>query len=247
MVAVLAVLAAGCQFRASTDVVVERSGRGSFEVALGVDDDLARVLADAGVDLAVGLTGVRTAAPDWEVVETELDDGVEFRFRTDFSDPAGFESVAASLHGALGPGDGALYRGLELDVDESGAARFSGEVGLLLPSTVGVAGASIPFDADDLAALLAERGGRTVRAELRVTLPGEPIDHDATAIDGRTLTWRLPVGDLVEVHAVSQAPRSLSPTAMVGIVGAALVVVVGGALLVRRRSHARSEAVTGGA
>lgn len=239
--ALLAVVVTGCQLRLATDVSVASDGSGTVDVAVEVDAELEELLAGAGVDLTEGLDEAIAAAGAWEVEEVALDDGFGVRFRSTFVDPAGFEAAVAELHEGLSPEDGALFDRLELDVDADGAVAFDGVAGLVLPTTTGAEGDGVEFDADDLTALLAARGDELVRAELRLTLPAAPTAHDADEVQGRSLTWRLPVGEQRQVMARSAAPAGPAWW-LVGVVAAATALVVGGAVVAWRRRRAVTRA-----
>lgn len=208
----VAVAAAGCQLRIATDINLGPDGRGALEVAVGLDEELARALDDAGVDVLRGLERARAAADGWQVIEEPAGSAPSVRLRAAFDDADAFAELAGSLHAGLGDDDPRIHRDLAVVARPDGSVEVRGAAGLRLPSTTGAEGAGVTFDADDLDVLLAERGDEFVRVDLRVTLPSAPAAHDADEVDGRTLRWRLPVGSLRAFHARSE-PVARTPFA----------------------------------
>lgn len=207
LVGVLAVLASSCQLSLATDIAVAADGSGSLELAVAVDEELGRLLDDAGVDLTLGLEEADAAAPSWEVEEVARGAGREVRVRAAFAAPEELGRLVDELHAGLDADDPVVLDDVALVRDDEGGMAFEARAGLRLPTTAGASGTGVTFDADDLAAALERDGGSAVRYDLRLTLPGRPVDHDADARRGRTLTWDLPVGELRSVRATSAPPR----------------------------------------
>lgn len=235
----LALLTSACQLSLATDIGVESDGSGRLELAVAVDDELATILADAGADLTLGLAQAEAAAGDWEVEEVDDVAGRELRFRTSFDTPDELGRLVDELHAGLGEGDPAILSDVDLDVAEDGRASFRARAGLALPATTGAVGDGISFDADDLQELLDEQGERAARYDLRLTLPGRPVAHDADVVDGRTLTWHLPVGEMaaIEARAEPAADRTWVLAGAAFLVAAVLAATV--VVLARRRHRPR--------
>lgn len=239
----LALALSACQLRIGADIEVRSGGDGTFELLTAADGELVTMLAEAGVDLRTGLEEAVAAAPAWEVEATETDDGgLELAFSTTFDDPTELEGLVEELHAGLDEEDGALLRDLTVDVADDGAVSFAADAGVLLPTSTGVEGEDVAFDADDLEALIAERGDELVRADLRLTLPGPPVSHDADEVDGRNLVWRLPVGEMRPVSARSDAPEDRTLPVAIAVAAGALVIAALVVALVRRRGARRGAA-----
>lgn len=235
-----AVLTPACQLRLAMDVTTGSRGSGTFELAVVLDEELAAVLDEAGVDVLAGLNEARAAAPDWKIEKVERDDqGLELRLESSFDDVEEFGVLADRLDDALDEDDAHLYEDLRLDRHDDGAVAFDGRIGLLLPSAPGARGAGVTFDADDLERLLATRGEELVRYELRVTLPAPPLEHNADEVSGSSVIWRAPIGELRQVSAVSSVPREPSMLLLAGIalLAAAVTALVVRALHGRRLPH----------
>lgn len=232
LVALLALLAAGCQVRVATDVGVDQDGSGRLAVTVALDEELATSLTADDFDPFAGLESL----PDgWSVERSEPDGGLAATVAADFADPAGLSQRVSQLAEGLDEEDPLLLEDVDLQVDEDGSARLSGRAGLRLPSSTGLDGGGLAFDGDDLRALVEERGAEVLRVDLRVSMPGPVVDGNADEVDGGTATWQLTPGDdLVAVEVVSDPPSSRTwQLVAAGVVG----VVVGflGLSLVRRR------------
>lgn len=236
---IVATALAGCELRLGTDVTVEPDGSGHLELAVGFDDQLASLLRDAGFDLDTDLEALRVAAPTWTVErEPQPGGGSVLRLGSDFADPDGFAALTEDLYAALDDQDGRLFDDLRVDVS-GGRVRFSGRIGLLAPRVPGAEGAGVTFDEQDLTRLLEERGEEFVDYEVRVSLPGEVLAHDADRADGSVLVWDAPVGSMRRISATSD-PSDAPPWPLAIAVGALVAVTAGAvAVAVPRRARRR--------
>jgi len=243
---VLALLVAlclsACELRLASDVVVDADGSGSFALHLALDPELHELLLDAGLDPLLGMDELRRDAPEWDIEQLEADDGgLELVLRTAFEAPDDFARLTDSLHELVDDQDGQVWDELRIAVDGD-RVTFSGAAGLVVPRFPGADG--VAFDEEDLAELVRERGEQFVRYELRVTLPGEVVDHDADEVVGSTLVWHLPVGTSRPVAASSELAVATTPLLLTAI---ALVVATGTAISLvavraRRAGRRRREA-----
>lgn len=237
LAAMAATLLPACELRLASDVRVAPDGSGTFELVVALDDELHGLLRDGGVDPLAGIDDLSRTTPGWTVESSEDDaGGLEVSLAADFDDPEGFAALTDGVHAALDAEDGSLWEGLRLVLD-GGEVAFRGEAGLLVPRFPGATG-TIEFDEDDLAALVEERGDEFVRYELRVTLPGELLTHDADRVTGSSLVWDLPVGERRDVSATSRPEVAATPLLVAAVV---LVVATGTAasvVAVRARRNA---------
>lgn len=238
--AVLAVLAAcllsACQLRLATDVAVGRDGGGAFEFGVSLDQELADALRDAGLEPLEDLEEVAAQARGWQVTEQRTDDGgLAVRLRASFDRPDGLGELADELHAGLDEEDVRVHEGLTLEGREDGSFAVTGRVGLRLPAAPGAEGQGVGFDAEDLQRLLDERGDELVRYDVRVTLPADPVRHDADEVDGASLRWRAPVGRMRSISAVSAVPGPSRWLVVAGVALAAAGVAFAVVTLLRRR------------
>ncbi len=238
--AILGLVTSACQLRLATDIDVRADGSGTLELAVATDQELRSVLDAGGVDLRTGLDEVATAAPSWDVESSEPDDGgLELRFRTSFDDPDELSRLVEELRAGLDDEDGELLRDVVLTVDEEGAVEITGVAGVVLPATTGAVGPEVAFDGDDLRGLLAERGDELVRADLRITLPASPSATDADAVDGRELTWQLPIGEMRAFSARSRPPSQPAALVLAAVAVVSAILAAGLVLWLRRRRRSR--------
>lgn len=206
--AMLVLLASGCQLRVATDVVVEVDGSGSATLRIVADEELATTLEEAGVDLQEGLEEAAEGA-DWSATVLDDEDGTGVELATSFDEPEQLGRRVDALFAGLDTDDGALLRDVELSLTEEGGYEFSARAGILPPRVPGSlplaegAGDDAPrFDGDDLAAALEEGGDEVARADLRITFPTQPMATDAE-IGTTSATWSLPNHELATVSATA--------------------------------------------
>ncbi len=229
-------LLAGCELSIAVDLDLERGGAGEAAVLVSLDEELERILDDAGVDVLAGLAEIAEREPEWDATVDRPDaGGLAVRFDAAFEDPQELADLLDGIHRGLDPEhDPRIFEGLRVEARPGGAVAVAGRVGLLAPSTPGARGEGVGFDEEALERLIGERGDEFVRYDLRVTLPTAPEDHDADEVEGASLVWHAPVGELREIAAVSERP--LPPTWVVaGLVALIAAVVAGIGAVVWRR------------
>lgn len=236
VLALVALLTAGCRIDVATDVTVGIRGGGEVAVAVRIDGATLRELDAAGVDPALDVAA--TLGPDaaWTEERTlDADGGLTLTYRRRFADGEEATALLAELSADVAPQDPAVRLDVTVTTTMAGAVRIAGTGAVSPPATLGVRidGEAVGPTGDELAALTAD----AVDATLRVTVPGALVEHDADVVEGRTLRWDLPVGEPRPILLVADAvPLWRRPSAVV----AGLVTVVVAALLWRRtrRTHA---------
>jgi hypothetical protein len=234
---IVAVLLGGCQVRVATDVVVEVDGSGSISVRVVADDELARTLDEAGVDLADGLEDAAAGA-DWEATFLDDEDGTGVELSTTFATPDELGRRVDALSSALTEDDGAILRDVELTRTEDGGYAFTATAGIDPPRVLGslpLDEGAVRFDGEDLAAALEDAGDELARADLRVTFPTVPVADGAT-VDTTAASWSLPVHELATVSATAPSlpfDRRLALLIAAGV--GAFVLVAFAARVIRRR------------
>jgi len=233
VVAILAMLASACQVAVGTDVTVAADGSGQLSLTVALDGDLTRSLELDGLDVFASLDEL---PDDWTSERRDVDGGLVVTVAAPFADPAGLSGRIAELRDGLDADDPVLIDHLDLQVAADGSATLSGRAGFSPPSSTGLEGAGVQFDGDALAALLAEHGDEVLRIDLRVAFPGPVASTNADQVDGSVATWRLPVTQMQDINATSQAPSGLQTWVLVAAV-ALLGLVIGlvAVRLLRRR------------
>ena len=231
----VALLTAGCRIDVTTDVAVDARGGGDVAVAVRIDGATLRALDEAGVDPALDVAA--TLGPDsrWEEErDVDADGGLTLTYRRAFADGAAATALLGELSADVAPQDPAVRLDVTVTTTSTGAVRLAGTGALSPPATLGVRVDDVVVgpSGDELAALTDE----AVTATLRVTVPGPLVSHDADTVDGRTLTWDLPVGEPRPILLVADAvPVWRRPVPVLGAVGA----VGAGVVLWRRRTSRR--------
>lgn len=236
----VSLLLGACELSLASDIHIQPDGAGSFTFRAALDEELAALVEDAGIDATAGLREAADAG-GWEL-DVDADDGLDIELRAAFSDPEELRRLVERFHGGLDAEDAAILEDVRLTVADDGAVRFSARAGLRLPSSTGAEGDGVEFDGDDLAQYLRTEGRDALRVELRVVLPGPVRDHDGGRVDGEAVVWELPPGELVGVSATSEAPAD--PTLMLAVAtGLVVALAAAGITVLLRRRRARSRSV----
>jgi hypothetical protein len=232
VVATLAVLATACQVAVGTDVTVAADGSGRLAITVALDEDLTRSLELDGLDVFASLDEL---PDDWTSERREVGGGLTITLAAPFTNAGGLSARVAELRDGLDADDPLLIDRLDLQVAADGSATLTGRAGFSPPSSTGLEGAGVQFDGDALAALLAEHGDEVLRIDLRVAFPGSVTDTNADRVDGSVATWRLPVTEMQDVHASSQAPSGPQPWLLIAAVALLGLAIGAVAVLLLRR------------
>ena len=221
LAAVGVLLMSGCGLDATVGVTLDADGAGEFSVSVEPDRELAREAGAAGFDVVDELASTVGTLEGWEASRV----GGGIVLSTDFTDPEDLRTATGSFAEALAA---PVFRPLEpVEVElTDDHVRFATRAGLEVTGTVEELAAE-PAQAHDL---LAE----SVSFTYRVVMPGEVVAHNADSRDGTTLTWDVPAGERIELHAEAERPGwnwELPVLAM----ALAAVVALAAILIVRRR------------
>jgi len=231
--ALAAVLVSGCRLDLAGVVDLERDGSGVAAVTIRLDDALLDELDELAIDPTVEVTALAAASEEWELERDVGDDlSITYTLRRPFGDPSEVGTIFRQLSAGLADEDPALLIDLEVALDAEGGASVSGDVGFRPPASVGVEldGEPLGPSAEELLDLTQE----LVRPLLSVTLPG-PVDAaDADRVEGRTVTWAIPVAGTRSVSASSLAP-GIHEQPWLWAVVAGILFVVAAVVVVRRR------------
>ncbi len=230
-----AVLLAGCRLDLAAVADLETDGSGTLALTIRLDDALLTELDGLAIDPTLEVTALARELDGWELERTvDEQAAITVTLSRTFDDPAEVGDAFRALAGGLAPEDPALLVDVDLAVDDQGGARLAGEVGFRPPATGGaqIDGEVLGPDAAELAALTAD----VVRPQLTVTLPGPVEDHDADRLEGRTVSWAVPIGETRTVAATSMPPGiHEQPWVWATVVGVLLVLGVTWLALRRRR------------
>jgi hypothetical protein len=218
LLVLLALLAAGCRIESNLAAQINADGTGVISAEIGYDEEAAAFIDQftGGEDPFADspLAGFPNAT------RSEEDrGGMHYLIST-----AEVEDIAAAIDQAVAGDENGLVQEFNLTitadrVEIAGRGSLAGAM----------AGSEDLIPADQLAEALS--------ANLRITLPGKILEHNATAKDGNTLTWALPItGGDIEINAVSDPTQSegggfpmwvIIVIAAVVVAGIGLIVVLG--------------------
>lgn len=240
-VLLVGVLLAGCRLDLATDVVIDADGGADVEVVLRADPALAAELDAIGVDPTAELAAVADPG-GWEPQRGVDEDGaLVVVLRRELDDVSGLGTALSELTAGLAATDPGPRWQLSVERDERGRLSVTGTATMVAPGR-----AAAELDGEPLgpsAAELAALTGEHVRTVLTVTVPGEVIDHDGDLLEGRTVTWEVPVDRERTVTLVAEPAGWLTrwreqlgdPVLVAGGAALAVLLVGGVAAGLRRR------------
>jgi hypothetical protein len=246
VVLVLAGILAGCRLDVTAEGRIDQDGTGVARLVLEADEALLDELDGLGVDPTAEVVAAGADAAPWTVEREAGGDTLTLRLSRRVDDPRALGDAFRELAAGLADDDPALVIDLDVTMTDDGALTVHGDAGLRPPASIGVELDGVPVGPD--AELLAGVTEDAVRARLVLQLPGSVAAHDGDALDGRRVTWLLPVGGTRSLSATSAAPTPVDAVPAWGwaLGGLAVVVMVALALwLVARRRAGRSSAVAG--
>ncbi len=224
----------GCRLDLVTTAEIERDGSGNLALSVRLDDALLTELDDLAIDPTLEVTALASELEGWELERTvDEEAAITITLTRPFADASEMGPALRQLSSGLADADPALLIDLDLDVADDGSASLEGAVAFRSPMTTGaeVDGEVLGPSSDDLAELTAE----VVRPRLEVAMPGPVEQHDADQVDGRTLSWDVPVGETRGVAATSGTPMLYDQPWLWGVVAGAIVLILLVLLALRRR------------
>lgn len=228
-VVALALLASACRAEVAVDLDVEPDGSGKLTVGVGLDRAAVAEIGDLEEDLAVD--DLRQAG--WDVSRREEGELTWVRAARSFSDPEEAEDALAQL--------GPAFRELSLSFHRE-FLRTRTTLSGVADLTAGLASFADPdlaaaADLPEIQRRFGEAAAEAAQLEIRADLPGKVTANPAAL--GAGPTWRVRLGERVELHAEGDL-RRLGP-----LVAAALSLVAAVVLIVvLRRRLARSRSAT---
>jgi len=205
LIALLAVLASGCRADVQLLLNVAEDGSGELAVEVGVDDELDELITQFFGPSEEVLPSLDLGIDGERSTRTEGDLTI-YTTTVTFAETSEIPAAAA--------GD---FTDFSLDVTDAGSAFEA-----TLDITGEVDPSQFPIDPATI-------DGESLTTSITVSLPGEPIDHNAEQVleDGR-LWWTVPLDQSLYMFANTEYPSSPFPWRLVAL----LVVSAGFALLV---------------
>lgn len=235
LLAIGMVLLSGCRLDVVAGADVAADGSATVSLSLRMDDALLDELDELAIDPSVEIQALATELEDWSL-DRSVDDeqAVTLTLSREVDDPAEIGGAFRGLADGLASRDPALLLDVDVQVDDEGAATVSGGAAFRPPASAGAEldGEPLGPEADELAELTET----ALYPRLELTLPGQIQEHDADQVDGRTLTWEVPIGTTRELSATSEPPGLLETTWLWVAIGGGVVLLLGLIVwLVRRR------------
>jgi len=210
LVALLALLTAACRIESNIAAQVNVDGSGVISAEIGYDEEAAGFIEQfAGGEDPFGDNPLANL-PDTQISEEDRG-GMHYRIYS-----AEVDDIETAIQQAMAADSGGFIEEFALTIaPDRVEVTGRGSAGAAMEGAEGL------ISADQLAESLA--------INLRLTLPGKILEHNADAKDGNTLTWAIPLtGEALDVHAVSDPTQSEGggfPTWV--IIGIAAVVIAG--------------------
>jgi hypothetical protein len=224
LVAVVALLAAACRIESNVGAEINADGSGIISAEIGYDEEAAGFIEEFGEGEDPFAENPLAAFPGAQMREEDRG-GMHYRIYS-----AEVADIEAALRQAMAGESSGFIEDFDLTI---GPNRIEvtgrGGAGSALGETEGF--------------LSAEQLAESLSLNLRLTLPGKILEHNADSQDGNTLTWSIPfTGEALEIRAVSDPTQSEGggfPLWAIIVIAAVVVAGIGAIALVgRRRSRA---------
>ena len=241
-VAAAALAVTGCRIDVAAEAVVDVTGGGELAVVVRIDGATLRELDALGVDPGLVALAELDPASGWRSSRSvDADGGLVLAHTLEVADGPALAAALGALDDGLAPDDPALRVDVTVVTGRGGSVELAGTAGFSPPGTIGLLEDGVPVGPSG--AELAARTAAAVHPVLRLRVPGPVRSHDGDRLEGRTVTWALPVGDVRPVTLSSAAAGWWR--ALPGV--AAAVLAVAGAWWWRRRGAAARTAAPGDA
>jgi len=188
-VALLALLTAACRIESNIGAEINADGSGVISAEIGYDEEAAGFIAQfAGGEDPFGDNPLANF-PD-AVISEEDRDGMHYRIYT-----ADVDDIEAAIQGQMTAEENGFIEEFDITIAPT-RVEVTGRGG----ASTALEGAEDFLSADELA--------ESLSINLRLTLPGKILEHNADAKDGSTLTWAIPLAGTLDIHAVSDPTQS---------------------------------------
>jgi len=224
LVALLALLTAACRIEMNIGAEIEPDGSGVISAEIGYDEEAADLMEQFGAEGDLFGENPLANLPDVEMTEEDRG-GMHFRI---------YSAEVDDIESAIGEQMATESEGL---IEE-----FSITIEPERVEVVGRGSAGAAMEgSEDFMPL--EELEESLSINLRVTLPGKILEHNADQKDGNTLTWAIPLtGEALDIRAVSDPTQSEGggfPLWAIIVIAAVVVAGIAAiALIGRRRTRA---------
>ena len=189
LVALLALLTAACRIESNIGAQINADGSGVISAEIGYDEEAAGFIAQFSEGEDPFADNPLAGYPNAETREEDRG-GMHYRIYT-----ADVDDIEAAISEQMAAEGSGFIEGFTLTIEPS-RVEVTGRGG----AGAALEGAEDYLPADQLA--------ESVSINLRLTLPGKILEHNADAKDGNTLTWAIPLTGTLDIHAVSDPTQS---------------------------------------
>ena len=189
LVALLALLTAACRIESNIGAQINADGSGVITAEIGYDEEAAGFIEQfAGGEDPFGENPLANF-PD-AVISEEDRGGMHYRIYT-----AEVDDIEAAIQGQMTAEESGFIEEFAITIEPT-RVEVTGRGG----AGAALEGAGDFLSADELA--------ESLSINLRLTLPGKILEHNADSKDGSTLTWAIPLTGTLDIHAVSDPTQS---------------------------------------
>jgi len=222
LVALLALLTAACRIESNIGAEINADGSGVISAEVGYDEEAAGFIGQFAEGEDPFGENPLADYPGAEMSEEDRG-GMHYRIYT-----ADVDDIEAALQEQMAAEGGGFIEGFALTI-EPNRIEVTGRGG----AGAALEGAEDFLPADELA--------ESLSINLRLTLPGKILEHNADGKDGNTLTWAIPFTGTLDIHAVSDPTQSEGgggfPMWAIIVIAAVVVAGIATLALLGRKRH----------
>jgi hypothetical protein len=227
LAALLVLLTTACRIETNVGAQINADGSGVISAEIGLDDEAAEMIEQFGGGEDPFAENPLADYPEAELRE-EKRGGMSFRIWS-----AQVEDIDSVIQEQIVSGPDSFIEEFDLSIAPD-------RVEVVGRTSAGASMGDLEGMGDFMSA---EELAESFAINLRLTLPGKILDHNADAKDGNTLTWSIPItGEALDVRAVSDPTQSEGggfPLWAIIVIAAVVLVGIGAvALLGRKKGRA---------
>ncbi len=189
LLALLVLLTAACRIESNIGAQINADGSGVITAEIGYDEEAAGFIEQFAGGEDPFAENPLANFPD-AVTSEEDRGGMHYRIYT-----ADVDDIEAAIQEQMTGEESGFIEEFDITIEPTRV-----EVTGRGSASTALEGAEGFLSADELA--------ESLSINLRLTLPGKILEHNADTKDGSTLTWAIPLAGTLEIHAVSDPTQS---------------------------------------
>jgi hypothetical protein len=197
LVAALALATTACKVEVNAELTVNADKTGAFAIEFGMDDEVITTLSE----MSEGEFDPGALLEDFDVEDTP-----GATVTTERRGDMNFTIISAPVDDLTG--SDVLAAGTPLEgISETGSITFTEEK-VTIRASAPASSLMGDMEGGDMEGISPAMLAPFIEINLRVTMPGTILDHNADSVDGSTLTWRVDITDpSIDIFAESD-PRA---------------------------------------